>query len=186
VFTAVALLSLALGIGANTAIFTLMDQVLLRALPVKNPGELVLFNAGGPDEGMRLGPNTFSYPMYRDLREGNAVFSGVMAYYRFAASTSRNGRTERARCELVSGNYFDVLGVRTVLGRTFTTEDDRTPGAHPLVVLSNEYFLRRFGGDRGILNQTISVNDHPLTVIGVLQPGFHGMSVAQQWTCLCP
>jgi len=179
VFTAVALLSLALGIGANTAIFTLMDQVLLRLLPVKNPRELVLFNAGGPHQGMTLGPDTFSYPMYRDLRDGNDVLHGIIAYFRFAASTSRNGQTQRARGELVSGNYFDVLGVRAVLGRTFASDDDRTPGGHPLVVLSNDYFQRRFGGDRGILNQTVRVNDHALTVIGVLQPGFAGMSVGE-------
>src|SRR5271157_4058528 len=96
VFTVVALLSLALGIGANTAIFTLMDQVLLRALPVKNPGELVLFNAGGPDEGSRRGENTFSYPMYRDLRDRNTVFSGLIAYFSFDASMAHRGQTERA------------------------------------------------------------------------------------------
>src|SRR5579863_1325376 len=178
-FTAVALLSLALGIGANTAIFTLMDQVLLRALPVKNPRELVLFNAGGPHHGMTLGPNTFSYPMYRDFRDQRTVFSGVMAYFRFDASIATRGQTERAKGELVSGNYFEVLGVRAVLGRTFTSDDDRTAGAHPLVVLTNDYWRRRFGADRGILNQTVNVNDRALTVIGVLQPGFNSMSVAQ-------
>jgi predicted permease len=179
VFTAVALLSLALGIGANTAIFSLMDQVLLRALPVANPGELVLFNAGGPHHGRTTGPDTFSYPMYRDLRDRNAVFSGVLAYMDFAASIAKGGRTERARGELVSGDYFEVLGVRAALGRTLTSGDDRKPGAHPLVVLSNEYWRRRFGADRAILNQTIEVNDRALTVIGVLAPGFNGVSVGR-------
>ena len=177
VFTAVALLSLALGIGANTAIFTLMDQVLLRALPVKDPARLVLLDMPGPNVGMMLGRFTFSYPMYRDVRDTNTVFSGMLGYFGFPASMSYKGQTERVDGDLVTGNYFEVLGVRPYLGRTFTQDDDRTPGAHPVVVISYNYWKRRFGGDPGILNQTIRVNNQPLTVVGVLQPGFRGLRV---------
>src|SRR2546426_9079167 len=119
-FTAVAVLSLALGIGANTAIFSLIDQVVLRLLPVRSPEQLVLLGTHGPYWGLNLGPNTFSYPMYRDIRDRNEVFGGVAARFPLDLTVSYRGQSERCRGELVSGNYFEVLGVPSVLGRTFT------------------------------------------------------------------
>jgi predicted permease len=178
-FTAVAVFSLALGIGANTAIFSLIDQILLRLLPVRSPEQLVLLGTHGPYWGLNLGPNTFSYPMYRDLRDRNEVFSGVAARYATDISLSYRGQNERGRGELVSGNYFAALGVQSVLGRTFIQEDDTTPGAHPLVVLSFDYWQRNFGADPAILNQTLNINNHPMTVIGVAARGFHGYEVGQ-------
>jgi putative ABC transport system permease protein len=129
-FTIVALASLAVGIGANTAVFSLMDQALLRSLPVKRPEQLVLFSAPGPRMG-RVNTNyndlvAFSYPMYRDFRDGNTVFSGVMARFPINFSMSWHDQTERVTGDLVSGNYFDVLGVEAAIGRTLRT---RTTGS---------------------------------------------------------
>src|SRR5580698_1235849 len=124
VFTAVAVLSLALGIGANTAIFTLLDQVLLRLLPVKDPQQLVLFTMRGRHYGGNWGGNVISYPMYRDFqdhnRTDNGVFSGMFARRTFVTSLMFGGRTERVSAEMVSGTYFPVLGVGAFIGRTFT------------------------------------------------------------------
>jgi len=182
-FTIVALLSLGLGIGANTAIFSLMDQALLRSLPVKHPEQLVLFSASGPRRGQvntSYGDiYTFSYPMYRDFRDGNRVFSGLLARFPISFSMSWHDQTERVYGDLVSGNYFDVLGVHAAIGRTFTPEEDRRPGANPLVILSYGYWKRRFGGDPGVLNQTITLNAHPMTIVGIAQPGFNGVGVGE-------
>src|ERR1700676_42331 len=182
-FTIVALASLAIGIGANTAVFSLMDQALLRSLPIKNPEQLVLFRAPGPRRGS-INTNygdevTFSYPMYREFRDGNPVFSSVMARFPISFSMSWHDQTERIYGDLVSGNYFDVLGVHAAIGRTFTPEDDRTPGAHPVVVLSYEYWKRRFGGDPGVVNHTVTLNAHPMTIIGIAQAGFRGVGVGE-------
>jgi len=115
-FTAIAVITLALGIGANTAIFSLMNQVLLQRLPIKNPDELVLLRAPGPATGHISSDGdsaeSFSYPMYKGLRDSNSVFTGILARYGFSASVSSNGQTDRASGEVVSGNYFEVLGVR--------------------------------------------------------------------------
>ena len=182
-FTIVALLSLGLGIGANTAVFSLMDQALLRSLPVKHPEQLVLFSAKGPRRGQvntSYGDiYTFSYPMYRDFRDGNQVFSGVLARFPISFSASWHDQTERIYGDLVSGNYFDVLGVHAAIGRTFTPEEDRRPGANPVVVLSYGYWKGRFGGDPGVLNQTILLNAHPMTIVGIAQPGFKGVGVGE-------
>src|SRR5271163_1106818 len=144
VFTAVALLSLALGIGANTAIFTLLDQVLLRLMPVKNPQELVMLHMEGFHYGSNWGDNALSYPMYRDFKANNAVFSGMFCRWSSDFSLASNGQTERVRGELVSGEYFPVLGVGAALGRTFTPDDDRVPDGHPVAVLSYAYWQSRF------------------------------------------
>lgn len=182
-FAAVAVLSLGLGIGANTAIFSLMDRVLLRSLPVQRPQELVLLTANGPRRGNTEtsydSDYTFSYPMYRDFRDGSPVFSGVLAWFRTSASFAFGGRTELVRINLVSGNYFDMLGVKTVLGRSITPENDRVPGASPVAVLSHSFWVSRFGSDRAILNQTVIVNNHLLTVIGVAELGFRGLAVGE-------
>lgn len=176
-FTTVAVLSLALGIGANTAIFTLLDQVLVRRLPVKDPGQLVLLNMTGQHYGSNWGSNAISYPLYEDLSRNNQVFSGMFCRYPTSASLSFGGQTERVEAELVSGTYFPVLGVGAALGRTFTPEEDQTPGGHPLVVLSHDYWRSRFAADPAVLGKTIVVNGHNMTIIGVAQPGFNGVQL---------
>jgi predicted permease len=178
-FAFVAVATLALGIGANAAIFALVDRVLLRLLPVRDPKALVLLRSPGPAQGHTWsdGDNasSFSYPLYRDLRDTNTVFTGLLAAYPFDASVSARGGTERAAGELVSGNYFEVLGVPGSLGRSLTAQDDRAPGAHPETVLSHGYWKRRFGNDPSVLNKTIVVNGLPLTVVGVAPAGFSGI-----------
>src|SRR5947209_19505224 len=133
-FTAVAVLTLALGIGATTAIFTLLDQVLLRLLPVKDPQQLVLLTMRGRHYGNNWGGNAISHPMFRDFQSHNEVFSGMFCRFPIEASVTFNGHAERVQTELVSGTYFDVLGIGTALGRTLMPEDDRVPGGHPVVV----------------------------------------------------
>src|SRR5712692_10242946 len=178
-FAFVAVATLALGIGANVAIFALVDRVLLTLLPIRNPKELVLLRSPGPAQGHTWSDgnvaSSFSYPLYRELRDSNTVFAGLLAEYPLDASVSARGGTERASGELVSGNYFEVLGVTPLLGRTLTPEDDRAPGAHPETVLSHGYWTRRFGNDPSVLNKTIVVNGLPLTVVGVARAGFSGI-----------
>jgi putative ABC transport system permease protein len=178
-FTAVAVFTLALGIGANTAIFSLLDQALLRALPVKEPDRLVLLRYSGSNTGHLSsrsdGKLYFSYPMYRDLRDRNSVFSGVIATDWTQAGLQWHNQPELVATELVSGNYFDVLGVQPALGRLLVASDDTVANANPVAVLSFSYWQRRFGTDPAILNQTVLVNGHPFTIIGVAQPGFHSV-----------
>ena len=174
---AVAVLTLALGIGANTAIFTLLDQVLLRLLPVKEPQQLVLLTMRGRHYGNNWGGNAISYPMYRDFQDHNEVFSGMFCRFPTQVSLTFGGRAERVDAELVSGTYFSVLGVTTALGRTFTPEEDRVANGAPLVVLSYNYWKQRFGGDPAILGKTLTVNKHDMTVIGVAQAGFDGVEL---------
>src|SRR6266850_1228903 len=189
-FTAIAVLTLALGIGANTAIFSLLNQILLRQLPVKDPGELVLLRAPGLKTGHIWSDGddseSFSYPIYKGLRDNNRVFSGVFGRFEFSASIASHGKTERGSGELVTGNYFEVLGVRPALGRVFSQEDDRVPGAHAVAVLSHAYWLRQFGGDPGVLNQTLLVNNTEITVVGVAQAGFAGVQVGQSTDIFVP
>lgn len=180
-FTLIAVTTLALGIGANTAIFSLMNQVLLRELPIKNPGELEILRAPGPKSGHVStdgdSAESFSYPMYKGLRDKNSVFSGILARYGFSASVASHGETDRASGEVVSGNYFEVLGVQPALGRLFTQEDDRVPNAEPFVVLDYSYWQRRFGGDPSVLNSVLLINNVEMTVVGVSQAGFSGVQV---------
>jgi putative ABC transport system permease protein len=159
-FTAVAVLTLALGIGANSGIFSVMRQVLLQRLPVPHPEELVLLYAPGDkngnvdsDEGD--GSESFSYPMFADLRDHNTAFAGLAAKADFPTSVAFRGQTERARAELVSGNFFETLGVHAALGRLFYPSDSAAPGGNPVVVLSHGFWKNRFGGDSGILNQSL-------------------------------
>src|SRR5580700_136697 len=178
-FAIVAVLTLALGIGANTAIFGLLDQALLRSLPVREPDRLVLLKYSGSNTGHLSsrsdGKFYFSYPMYRDLRDRNSVFSGVVATDWAQAGVQWRNQPELVGTELVSGNYFDVLGVQPALGRLLVASDDTVPNANPVAVLSFDYWQRRFGSDLTILNQSILVNSHPFTVIGVAQRGFHSV-----------
>ena len=176
-FAVVAALTLALGIGANTAIFTLLDQVLLRLLPVKNPQQLVLLTMRGKHYGNNWGGNAISYPMYRDFQDHNEVFSGMFCRFPQPVSMTYGGQAERTLGELVSGTYFGVLGIGTVLGRAIGPEDDRVPDGHPVVVLGYDYWKRRFGGDPQIIGKTLLVNNYQMAVIGVSQPGFDGVEI---------
>jgi putative ABC transport system permease protein len=181
-FTLTAVLTLALGIGANTAIFTLLDQALLRSLPVNDPAHLVLLRFTGIDTGHLHDyggeqNDYYSYLMYRDLRDKNTVFSGLIATTRADAGVLWNNSPAIARTELVSGNYFDVLGVHAAAGRLFVQADDLQPEASPLVVLSYGYWQRRFGSDNQIIGQSVLVNGHPFTVIGVAAPSFQSVQM---------
>jgi len=182
-FIIVALVSLALGIGANTAVFSLMDQALLRSLPVEHPEKLVLLRAPGPRRGMvntsyddRL---TFSYPMYRDFRDRSPVFGGVLARFPVGFSMTWHDQTERIHGDLVSGNYFEVLGVHTALGRTIMEDDDRPGSPQPVVVLGYGFWKRRFGADPGVLNQTITLNARAMTIVGIASEGFRGVGIGE-------
>ena len=171
-FVAVAVLSLALGIGANTAIFTLTDQLLLRLLPVHDPGQLVLLSAIRQHYGNNAGWNRISYPMYQDFRDRNQVFSKMFCLREVAMSVSYGGRTERISGEVDSGNYFPVLGVGAALGLLFTAEDDKVQDGQPVAVMSIGYWQRRFAGDPGVIGRKLVVNGYPYTVVGVSQAGF--------------
>jgi predicted permease len=174
-FSAVAVLSLALGIGANTAIFTMVDQLILRLLPIQDPRSIVILQAGGHHYGGNNGRNALSYPMYQDMRERNAVFAGTMCRYSLSLTLGTPSQTEVVSGELVSGNYFPLLGVRPAAGRLFTDADDVKAGAHPYAVLSYAYWKSRFAGDPGAIGQTIRINNFPLAIVGVSQPGFDGV-----------
>ncbi len=178
-FTGVAVLSLGLGIGANTAIFSLLDQILLRPLPVKDPGELVLLTMRGPHYGSNWGGNAISYPMYKDFKENNQVFTGMFCRFPFAASLGYSGKTDRVNVELVSGTYFPLLGIGATMGRTISPDDDRTPGGHPLAVLSYDFWQSRFAGDKAIVGKTLVIDGRNMTVIGVAQAGFNGVELGQ-------
>jgi len=175
VFLAVAVLSLALGIGANTAIFTLINQLILQPLPVKNPEQLVMLAGRGKHYGGNNAPDRLSYPMYQEIRDKNEVFSGMFCTYPSTVSASFDGRTELIGADFVSGNFFPVLGIGSAIGRVFTASDDLYQGAHPLAVLSYGYWRTRFNSDRSVLGKQIVVNGRPLTIIGVSQAGFDGV-----------
>jgi len=182
-FTAVALLTLALGIGANTAIFTLMDQVLFRLLPVPEPERLVLLDGPGPFSGSTHSHSStvteISHPMFLELRDKADVFAGVLAQYTTPVHMTEGGQTDRADGVLVSGTFFDVLGLRPAAGRLFRPDDDRTPGAHPVAVLGHGFWTRRFAADPAAVGRSVHINGHPMTVIGVAPEGFHGISVGE-------
>jgi macrolide transport system ATP-binding/permease protein len=172
-FTIVALLSLALGIGANTAIFSLVNTALLRPLPVERPEQLVaLSNVAGN----RMFP-TFSYPNYRDFRDRSQVFDGLLAYRFAPLSISHDGVNERLWGYLVTGNYFEMLGVKPALGRVISTEDDTQPGAHPVTVLGYQSWRQRFGADPAVIGKSVIVNGRSYTVIGVAAQGFFGTEI---------
>ncbi|HEX3119635.1 MAG TPA: ABC transporter permease, partial [Candidatus Acidoferrum sp.] len=182
-FTVIAVVTLALGIGANTAIFSLMDQILLRRLPVRNPSELVVLHDPGPKTGRVSSDgddaDSFSYPMYKGLRDGAAKAIALIARGSAEASLASQGQTERGRLELVTGNYFDVLGVTPAIGRVFSPQDDKSPGGDQLAVITYNYWTRHFAGDPGVLNKTILVNNVPMTIVGVSRNGFTGVQIGQ-------
>ena len=161
-FTITALVTLALGIGANTAIYSLLDQVMLRSLPVQDPEQLVMFKATGSDRGRinaygGSSEDYLSYPMYRDLRDKNSVFSGMAATDQVQIGVQWHNQPELVQAELVSGNYFDVLGVKPAIGRLLVQSDDEVQERNPVVVLSYGYWQRRFGSDPRIVNASIAL-----------------------------
>jgi len=172
-FVAIAVITLALGIGANTAIFSLVNTVLLRTLPVDRPGEIVSVSSRGKDDSF----SAFSYPNYVDFRDRNEVLSGLLAYRFVPISLSRGGANERIWGYEVSGNYFDVLNVKAIRGRTFLPEEDKTPLSHPVIVVSHESWQRRFGGDPNLVGSDVLLNNHQFRVIGIAPEGFKGTEV---------
>ena len=178
-FATIAVLSLALGIGANTAIFTLLDQIVLRPLPVRAPEELVMLYQDAHNMGSNMGQRMHSYPLYQDLQQRAEPFSEVLARRITEASVSIDDATERVRAEVVSGNYFSMLGVQPAIGRVFTSaHDDQIYNGHPVAVLSHEYWTRRFARDPQVVGKTIRVNDYPMTIVGVSAEGFFGLDPA--------
>jgi len=179
-FSIVAILSLALGIGANTAIFTLIDQILLRKLPVRAPDELVMLYQQGPHNGSNMGLRMHSYPIYQEYQQRAEPLAEVICRRLTEASVSIDNQTERLDAEMVSGNFFSMLGVHPAAGRVFSSdEDDRTFLGHPVVVLSYDYWVRRFAGDRSVVGKKILVNSYPMTIVGVSAAGFAGIDPAR-------
>lgn len=185
-FAIIAIVSLALGIGANTAIFTLLNAILLRPLPVLNPGELLLFGNGTAQGSTLSVPNAssklFSISFFHDFRAKDASFSGVAAVdsTQFATKASIAGATyQTTHVNLVSGSYFSVLGVPAFLGRPIEDFDDSTPGAGPVAVASYSWFQRHFNGDPSALGKVIRIESHDYTLVGVARPGFSGFTVGQ-------
>ena len=171
-FTLTVVLTLALGIGANAAVFTLFDQVLLRMLPVQRPQELVRFVWTGDFSGSASSfggdsSNYFSYPMYKDLRDQNQVFAGILAADRANVGVSWRNQAETQKAEIVSGNYFQLLGLKPTLGRLITPQDDTVKNANPVLVLSYSYWKARFAGAREVVGQTVLINGHQFTILGV-------------------
>jgi predicted permease len=176
-FTLIAMATLALGIGANTAMFGLLDQVVLRLLPVHDPERIVIVRESGNHYGNSYGANTISWPMFEDLRDNNQAFSGM--FCRFPATVTIGGgdRAAQISAELVSGSYFPILGVGAALGRTIAPDDDAVPDSRPVVVLSYSFWRTYFDGDPTIVGRTITLNRYAMTVIGVAQPGFDGVEM---------
>lgn len=178
--TAVAVVSLALGIGANTAIFSMFDRILLAPLPVPDTDALVNLQAPGPKPGSQSSNQAgetsyvFSYPMFRDLERAQTVFTGLAAHRLTGANVAARGQTFNTDAVQVSGSYFPTLGVQPALGRLLGPADDTAPGAHPVAVLSHAAWTSRFGGDPTVLNEAIVVNGTSLTVVGVAPRGFSG------------
>ncbi len=190
-FSLVVVLTLALGIGANTAIFTLIDAVLLRQLDVAHPEQLVAIGnpsrTGGVSQG---GPrlDLISYPMYQTFQQRATMFTGMLASGRVDGLdlVVDGHEPEHPRARYISGNYFRVLGVAAALGRTFGDAEDAGPGASPVVVISYDYWTRRFAGDRSVIGRKVSINDVPMTVIGVAREGYHGEIVGTSYDLWLP
>jgi putative ABC transport system permease protein len=177
-FMVTAVLTLALGVGANTAIFSLLDQALLRSLPVRAPEQLVILSATGEAWEGHSSNNgagvekSFSYPMYRDLRDRGTAFDGLIATSPAEVGIARNGVSNLMHAEIVSGNYFSVLGVSAAQGRLLAPTDDTAPGSNPVAVLSFNYWKTYLGAEAGVVGQTLSINGNPFQIVGVSAPGF--------------
>jgi putative ABC transport system permease protein len=170
-FTLIAVITLALGIGANTAIFSLVNTAMLRPLPVERPEQLVSINNGA------LNLPVIPYPNYRDFRDRNKSFSGMLAYRYTPLGLSHNGVNERVWGYLATGAYFEVLGVKPALGRFFTPDDDKSPGAHPVAVITYDCWQKRFAGDPQVIGKTVIINGRNFTIIGVAPQGFYGSEI---------
>jgi hypothetical protein len=168
-FAATAVLTLALGIGATTAIFSLLDAVILRSLPVSKPEELVLVVGGS------------QYPVFQAFRQHTDVFADLLATSGVTPLEVEidAGARDRTKVSLVSGSYFSTLGVRAAMGRVFTVNDDQVPGAHPVAVASYGYWQRRFGGDAAVLGRVLRISGTPITIVGVAPAGFFGEQVGE-------
>jgi predicted permease len=184
--TAVAVVSLGLGIGANAAIFSMFNEILLRPLPVHEPDRLVNFSSPGPRSGMtscgQAGSclSVFSLPMIRDLQKQQTSFTGIAGHRSFGANVSFNGQSQGGQGLQVTGTYFDVLGLRPAAGRLLGAADDRVNGEAAVVVLSHRFWMRRFNGDPAVVNQTLIVNGQPFTIVGVAQEGFDGTTIGSR------
>ena len=173
-FTVTAILSLALGIGANTAIFSILHALVLRSLPVADPQKLVVISRSGP---------SFSYPLFSNFRDRSEALEGVFAFRTLPWRLSAGSVTERITGAMVSGNYFEVLGIRPVIGTTISAEDDVKPGSGgwrgAVAVLSHSLWMRKFGGQKSVIGTSILLNGHPFTVVGVTPQGFSGTEVGE-------
>jgi predicted permease len=179
-FSATAVLSLALGIGATTALYSLIDQIVLRALPVEHPERLVLIDWIGFQNAETFGThNLMSYPICLDLQQQKQFFDGVFCRAATTINFSTGGEPRLTAAELVSGTYFSVLGVSPALGRLLTIDDDQVPGSSPVVVLSYDFWKNQFGGTQDIVGRKVLVNQHPMTIVGVAAPAFHGIDVGE-------
>ncbi len=190
--TTIAVLSLALGIGANAAIYSLFDQMLLRPLPVQAPGRLVNLGAPGPKPGSQSCnqagncDEVFSYAMFRDLQKAGGPFSGVAAHRLFGANLAGTEQTISAEGMLVSGSYFPVLGLQPALGRLLDPEDDKVVGQNFVAVLSYAYWQNHWGGSPDVLNRTVTINGHPMTIVGVAPRGFEGTTLGSKADVFVP
>jgi len=179
----VAILSLALGIGANTAIFSLFEQILLRRLPVTAPAELVNLTANGPRSGSNSTNNSghidsiFSYAMFRDLEQKQTSFTGLAAHRSFGANLAYQGQSSGGSGYFVSGSYFPVLGIKPAAGRLLSYEDDKVPGGHPVVVLSHAYWKEKFNQSEAVLGKTMVISGVAMTIVGVGPEGFRGITL---------
>ncbi len=172
-FTLVVVASLALGIGANTAIFSLIDAALLKMLPVRSPEQLVELTSVSPAVGLN---DTFSYPAFKELRGAMRVLSGALAFRKlYDMDFEVNGHGGLANGQVVSGDYFPVLGVQAIIGRTITPNDDNVPGQNPVTVIGYDYWRQRFALDPEVIGMKIMLNNSPFTIIGVTPPEFFGL-----------
>ena len=178
-YSILAVLTLALGIGPNSALFSAFDQVMLRLLPVEDPRELVLIDIEGPPApGMSTADNrhtVHSYPQYLDYSQRSTAFEGVIGRTSMPVLFADGNQGERISGEMVSGNFFRVLGLRPLLGRLLSEEDDRLEGAHPVAVISHRFWVNRLGGQEDALGRQVRLNGLPVTLIGVLGPEFRGI-----------
>ncbi|HVT97389.1 MAG TPA: ABC transporter permease [Acidobacteriaceae bacterium] len=176
-FSLVAVATLALGIGANTAMFSLLDQIVLRLLPVQQPERLMKVTIRGNNYGNTYGADRISWPMFEDLRDRNQVFTDMFCRFPITVTVGYQDRAQQVMGELISGSYFPLLGVGAALGRTIAPDDDKVPDSQPVVVLSYSFWRNYFNADRSIVGRTIELNGHSMTVIGVAQRGFDGVEL---------
>ena len=185
--TTLAATSMALAIGANAAVFTLVDQLLLRTLPAKNARQIVQVSTSGDFYGGVIGDGTgISYPLYLDLRDNNQVFAGMFSTVGLNMHLGVGNESQRVRGELVTGSYFPVLGIAPAIGRTLTPDDDRAPGGHSVIVLSHTYWTSRFASDPGVVGRTLVANGQPMTIVGVAARGFDGTDIGQPTQVFVP